>query len=225
MPLGADARARNSCGTWMRMPAPSPVLSSQPQAPRWLRFSSAVEAVVDDLVRLLALRGRRRSRRRSCRARCGGRRGLLGGARWAGGEASYVPLVWWMLSRPIVCSSIRPMPRWSGGCFTAEAGRGGMGPPDGDRSYRRGASLFGIIRCSPAVCEIEAQYSRRVIVCERCAGRYRRPLLLGDSSIDATEVSDSRRGRVSQLAAFDGQSLRRAVNEASKPPRLRADVS
>ena len=25
---------RNSCGVWMRMPAPSPVLASQPHAPR-----------------------------------------------------------------------------------------------------------------------------------------------------------------------------------------------
>jgi len=34
--------AKNSCGSWVRMPAPSPEFSSAPTAPRWSRLASAV---------------------------------------------------------------------------------------------------------------------------------------------------------------------------------------
>ena len=36
--------ARNSCGSAVRMPAPSPVLASQPQAPRWSMLRSTSSA-------------------------------------------------------------------------------------------------------------------------------------------------------------------------------------
>ena len=34
----AHSRAKNSCGIWIRIPAPSPVSGSQPQAPRCVRL-------------------------------------------------------------------------------------------------------------------------------------------------------------------------------------------
>ena len=43
--------ARNACGIWMRMPAPSPVFFSAPTAPRCSRFTSTVSALRDDVVR------------------------------------------------------------------------------------------------------------------------------------------------------------------------------
>ena len=41
-PAPCTAATRNSWGIWIKTPAPSPVLFSQPQAPRWSRFTSAV---------------------------------------------------------------------------------------------------------------------------------------------------------------------------------------
>ncbi len=40
MPTAAAALSRKRCGIWIRMPAPSPVLASQPQAPRCCRLIS-----------------------------------------------------------------------------------------------------------------------------------------------------------------------------------------
>ena len=39
---------RKRSGTWRRIPAPSPVLTSAPDAPRWSRLQSAPRASVDD---------------------------------------------------------------------------------------------------------------------------------------------------------------------------------
>src|SRR4029077_3914147 len=44
MRSAAHSRRRNASGTWTRMPAPSPVKGSQPQAPRWVRFWRTVSA-------------------------------------------------------------------------------------------------------------------------------------------------------------------------------------
>ena len=53
-PAGGSSKSttarRKASGTWMRMPTPSPVLSSAPRAPRCSRRRSAVEAPADDLV-------------------------------------------------------------------------------------------------------------------------------------------------------------------------------
>ena len=46
---------RSSTGSWMRMPAPSPLLGSAPAAPRCSRCSRAIEPVGDDGVRAPAL--------------------------------------------------------------------------------------------------------------------------------------------------------------------------
>ena len=46
---------RNSCGTWICIPAPSPVLASQPQAPRCSIFSRMVNASETILWLLLLL--------------------------------------------------------------------------------------------------------------------------------------------------------------------------
>src|SRR5262249_55972277 len=43
-PIPSQACCRNACGTCSKIPAPSPVLSSQPQAPRWSRFCNTVRA-------------------------------------------------------------------------------------------------------------------------------------------------------------------------------------
>ena len=51
----AHSRRRNASGICIRMPAPSPVCGSQPQAPRCVRLRSTVEALLDDVVRRLAL--------------------------------------------------------------------------------------------------------------------------------------------------------------------------
>ena len=51
----APTLRRNASGIWMRMPAPSPVLTSQPQAPRCSRLMSTCSALRDDAVRLAAL--------------------------------------------------------------------------------------------------------------------------------------------------------------------------
>jgi hypothetical protein len=45
MRAGLQASAKNLCGICMRMPAPSPVLISLPQAPRWSRLRQDLEAV------------------------------------------------------------------------------------------------------------------------------------------------------------------------------------
>ncbi len=49
--LPGIARRRNRWGIWIRTPSPSPVLSSQPQAPRWSRFLQGGETVAHDLMR------------------------------------------------------------------------------------------------------------------------------------------------------------------------------
>ena len=78
-----QASLRNACGICIRMPAPSPVLASEPAG-------AAVVEVLEDLDRLLAGSGStcgpscpRRSRRRRRRARTTGRRGPASGARRA----------------------------------------------------------------------------------------------------------------------------------------------
>ena len=48
------ACTRNSCGIWIRMPAPSPVSGSQPHAPRCVEVPQDLEALLDDVVRALA---------------------------------------------------------------------------------------------------------------------------------------------------------------------------
>ena len=52
--LGRTPRAGSASGIWMRMPAPSPVFVSQPQAPRCSRFQD-LDGLADELVRLAAL--------------------------------------------------------------------------------------------------------------------------------------------------------------------------
>src|SRR5262245_45866135 len=42
--MRAHSRARNAWGIWIRIPAPSPVLTSHPQAPRCSKFLSTVRA-------------------------------------------------------------------------------------------------------------------------------------------------------------------------------------
>ena len=51
----AHSRRRNRSGIWIRMPAPSPVFGSQPQAPRCRRFLSTVSACGHDRVGLAPL--------------------------------------------------------------------------------------------------------------------------------------------------------------------------
>jgi hypothetical protein len=45
---GARASTRNRCGICIKMPAPSPVFFSQPQAPRCLKVEEDLERVLDD---------------------------------------------------------------------------------------------------------------------------------------------------------------------------------
>src|SRR5579872_3732993 len=56
MPSLTHSSKKNSCGVWIMMPAPSPVLFSQPQAPRCSMFSrmvSASETIWWDLLLLM----------------------------------------------------------------------------------------------------------------------------------------------------------------------------
>ena len=46
----ARPAARKSCGICIRMPAPSPVFASQPQAPRWSRLTQDLKRLRDDVV-------------------------------------------------------------------------------------------------------------------------------------------------------------------------------
>ena len=55
MPSALQLARKNSCGICTRMPAPSPVSGSQPQAPRCVEVRRTVEALLDDVVRALAV--------------------------------------------------------------------------------------------------------------------------------------------------------------------------
>ena len=54
-PRLAASRSKKAWGIWIRMPAPSPVCGSQPQAPRWVEIDQNLDALEDDVVRLPAL--------------------------------------------------------------------------------------------------------------------------------------------------------------------------
>ena len=69
----AGRRRGSGAGTWTRMPAPSPVATSAPVAPRWARCSSAVTRLADEPVAAAARGGRPPARCRRRRARTRGR--------------------------------------------------------------------------------------------------------------------------------------------------------
>ena len=54
-----NAARRNRCGSWVMIPAPSPVSGSAPVAPRWSRLASARERLPDELVARAGRRGGR----------------------------------------------------------------------------------------------------------------------------------------------------------------------
>ena len=54
-PCLAISSRYSASGSWIRMPAPSPISLSAPTAPRWSRFSRIFSAWLDDGVALLAL--------------------------------------------------------------------------------------------------------------------------------------------------------------------------
>ena len=55
MPRRAASLRKNRSGIWMRMPAPSPVFASQPQAPRCSQVDEDLQRLPDDRVRAPAL--------------------------------------------------------------------------------------------------------------------------------------------------------------------------
>ena len=74
----------NACGIWISTPAPSPVLISQPQAPRWSRFLRtwmACSRMRCDLYPLML--ATKPSPQASC-SNCGSYRPCFSGRRWAG---------------------------------------------------------------------------------------------------------------------------------------------